>query len=160
VTPEQTTEYKRRFARALVQGKCSWDAICIAIPDSTVDRAFFAVDWPHDTEVAAIMREIQEDEEDPIHGLPSKADFDRLLWEKMQDADPSDCAKLAKVYADVRGWTKKPIEPTKQNDNTVPTVHVMMVPHYPSAADWERAAQPQQANLIAEGREIAESTTH
>lgn len=154
-TVEQELSAKKTFARELVRGVAPYEAICRAIRDESVDRVRLMIDWQRDEKVLEFRRELEDDESDEVHGLVSKAQFCRDLYAKFLEADPGDAAKLAKVYADVRGFTKKPTEVHTTTNTTNQTVQVLKVVDHGSDADWERKAVGYQKELIAKGHELA-----
>lgn len=157
---EETAEYKRRFARGIILGLQPYEAICRAIPDESVDRVNYARAWQVDETVLAFKREIEEDEGDDALGLQTRAEFcrqtERMLGQCEELRDPETFAKVAKVYADVRGWNRKPVS-TSTTEVTNVTQHVMLQSHFGSDDQWEIEAQRQQRALQTDGQAITDA---
>lgn len=90
---------------------------------------------------------------DAINTLPTKAEYAIKLWERMVGADTDDSyQKLAKLYADVRGFIDKPVDTNIQNV-TVVTPRCIEMPTHGSDDDWERKAAEQQTALMISARD-------
>ena len=147
------TDRKRKFAKALLKNpKGIYEAASLVAEDDS-ERFRIARDWPGDEEVRSLMLEIEgKSENDDILGLPSKTQFIREIWTRLESSlDSEEFVKLAKLYADVRGYVIKPTEGTA---NVTLTNKVMIVPQLPSHDVWESEARQQQKMLMVTGEEI------
>ena len=92
--------------------------------------------------LAAVKRTADEDEV-----LPSKAMLAEELWNIGTAAihDVKDRLAALKLYADIRGFVKRP-EPAQPANITNNTQNVLVVPAHGNG--WESAAIDQQAKLI------------
>lgn len=147
-------EEKVKFARLLLSEKDAFKAALLLYPDDTSHALWVADNWANDEEVLAYVAT-----HDSIDALPSKTQLARDIWERMQGIALSngkisrptadDYVKLAKLYADVRGFIEKP----QMNSNvTVVVPKAIEVPTYESDAAWEKAAAKQQQELISVSR--------
>lgn len=147
-------ELKKRFARQILRGATPWDAICLVIPDydeRASERFTLSRDWAIDEEVHALKKQILEEDGDDALGLPTREELIKDLWADIQQATGKDKAALAKVYADVRGWTQKPTDlPTNQTNITH---NVMVVKDHGSDEAWQLNAIEQQRKLVNSGNE-------
>lgn len=108
-------------------GKCSW----------------VAAYWPQDREVIAHSIALLS------HGgaadfLPTKDEAMQRVWQWTQSGPYDERIKAMRLLADIADWIPKPgtsVNVTVQN-------RVMEVPVAASDADWEQAAQTQQAQLV------------
>jgi len=140
-------ELKAEYARLLLKISDPFKAALQLFPDNTSRALRVANEWPTDSEVIAAQAELLE-EGGELSFLPTKADFARHLWDKMQEErlSPEDYAKLGKLYADVRGFIEKP-QTTINNNNNVTNNRVMVVRENGSDEDWEAKLRKQQDNL-------------
>lgn len=140
-------ELKAEYARLLLKISDPFKAALQLFPDNTSRALRVANEWPNDPEVMAAQADLL-DEDGELSYLPTKADFARNLWDKMQEdrIAPEDYAKLGKLYADVRGFIEKP-QTTINNNNNVTNNRVMVVRENGSDEDWEAKLRKQQDNL-------------
>lgn len=147
-------EQKRKFAKLFLErGMSPNQAFPIALgifgEGETAKAMHAAMNWQFDAEVLQFIEELKEAGDD-LDLLPSKADLARDIWAKLQGVntmlDPEGYAKLAKLYAEVRGFIEKP--QTNQNVQVVVAPKVIEVPAYSSAEDWESASAKQQTELL------------
>jgi hypothetical protein len=147
-------EEKAAFAVGLLKQPNDPFKVALSLfPDNTNRALWVAHNWPHDAEVKAEQERLAN--EDGGDFLPSKADLARAIWQKMEGTTNSegrvivptteDYAKLAKLYAEVRGFIEKP--------GTGPQVNVIVpraieVPTHGSNEAWEAAAEIQQRELL------------
>ncbi len=91
--------------------------------------------------------------------LPGKGDLARDIWQRMQGTTlpngvtipptPEEYAKLAKLYADVRGFIEKP----QTNVNVTTNVNrVVEMPVFANESEWEAEAARQQRELLENAR--------
>lgn len=141
-------ELKAEFAKLLLKTPNDpFKAALLLFPDNTSRALRVANEWPADPEVMAAQAELLE-EDGELAYLPTKADFARKIWDKMDEERlaPEDFAKLGKLYADVRGFIEKPQTNINTNVNNV-TNRVMVVRESQSDADWEAKLRKQQEDL-------------
>lgn len=140
-------ELKAEYARLLLKHSDPFKAALQLFPDNTSRALRVANEWPNDPEVMAAQADLL-DEDGELSYLPTKADFARNLWDKMQEdrIAPEDYAKLGKLYADVRGFIEKP-QTTINNNNNVTNNRVMVVRENGSDEDWEAKLRKQQEGL-------------
>lgn len=139
---------KAKFARLLLKEPSDPFAVALKVfPDDTKRSLWVANNWPADPEVLGLQEKATEDEGE-LAFLPTKGQLCRGIWEKMQDkyTDPDTYTKLAKVYAEVRGFIEKPQIAVNTNVQNV-TNKVMIVRESGSDAEWERKLLEQQARL-------------
>jgi len=77
-------------------------------PDNVNLACRMAIEWPKDSTVLNHLKDLRESGED-INLLPNKTDLARAIWSKMehQRISNDDFTKLAKLYAEVRGYIAK-----------------------------------------------------
>jgi len=141
-------ELKAEFARLLLKSPSDpFKAALMLFPDNTNRALRVANDWPADPEVMAAQAALLE-EDGELSFLPTKADFARKIWDKMDEERlaPEDFAKLGKLYADVRGFIEKPQTNINNNVNNV-TNRVMVIRESESNDDWEAKLRKQQEDL-------------
>lgn len=153
-TPNESEE-KAAFAALLLKTPTEpFKAALALFPDNTSRALWVANHWVNDPEVLAAQKRNKE-EFGEFAGLADKVDLARDIWQRMQGTttpdgrqiipSPDDYAKLAKLYAEVRGFIEKP--------QTGPAVQVVFpraieVPTHGSNEDWEAAAAKQQRELL------------
>lgn len=124
-------------------------------PTNTNRALWVATNWPKDHIVKKHIAEILE-EQGEFAGLAGKADLARDIWQRMQgfvtesghviQPKAEDYVKLAKLYAEVRGFIEKPA--TNQTIITGVAQKVIESPVHASDEDWEKAAAIQQQELL------------
>lgn len=143
------SELKVEFAKLLLKEPTDPFVVALKLFPENVNRALkVAVEWPGDSEVKAAQEKLLSEVEDEFSLLPTKASFSNLILAKMGEAAPDDFAKLAKVYADVRGF----IEKASTNVNTGNTVvnKVMIVKDNGTDDEWSAKLLKQQEKLVSE----------
>src|SRR6187431_1445418 len=97
-------EKKEKFARALIDLVEPFKAALYICNDMPTQYALkIATEWPNDPEVKGFIKAIK-DKEQSIDNLPNKKDLAEDIWARMESCRfPEDYAKLAKLYAEVRG---------------------------------------------------------
>lgn len=125
-------------------------AALLVFPTNTPKALWTATNWPLDAEVLKLKRDL-EDEFGEASFLPSKNELARDIWEKAKSTgDPYAYERLAKLYADVRGFIEKPN--VAQTNIQMIAPKVIQVVNHGSDADWEKAAQKQQSELLSVSR--------
>lgn len=140
-------EEKEQFAKFLLEVADPFKAaLQLFTEQSDLHKALkVATEWPHDKDVKNFIKKIKENE-DSIDTLPSKKELAQSIWEKMEVCKyPKDYAKLAKLYAEVRGFIEKPDNKPIVNINQN---RVMVVKDLGTAEDWENKAAKQQRDLL------------
>lgn len=144
-------EQKRKFAKLFLErGMSPNTAFQIALgifgEGETSKAIKAAMNWQADPQVLEFIDEIKAAGED-LELLPSKADLARDVWARLKDEpDSENYAKLAKLYAEVRGFIEKP--QTNQNLQIVVAPKVIEVPVYQNAEAWENDSAKQQNELL------------
>lgn len=144
-------EEKAAFAALLIRSPTQpFEAALEIISDpDDIGRALkAATEWPLDPEVIAFKKELLKGDGE-LNFLPSKADFAKLIWEKMEGKfiDIEDFTKLGKLYADVRGFIVKPETNVVVNNSKIEN-KVIVVKDLGSNDDWENKAVLQQKALL------------
>lgn len=148
-------EEKAAFAIGLLKQPNEPFKVALSIfPDNTNRALWVAHHWPNDPAVKAEQKRVADDD-NAGDFLPSKGDLARAIWQKMEGSTNSegrvivpimeDYVKLAKLYAEVRGFIEKP--------GTGPAVNVIIpraieVPTHGTNDEWEAAAERQQRELL------------
>lgn len=149
------SEEKAAFAALLLKTPNEpFKAALALFPDNTSRALWVANHWVADPEVLAAQKNLK-DTLGEFAGLADKSELARSIWERMQGTQTADgrtipptaddFAKLAKLYAEVRGFIEKP--------QTGPAVQVIVpraieVPTHGTAEEWEAAAAKQQRELL------------
>jgi hypothetical protein len=147
-------EEKKEFAALLIREVDPFKVGNILFPEN-INRALKVANfWPNDPEVKAEIAKLKK-ESGGIACLPDKTDLARDIWVKMQGmilpngtvvpllAD--DYAKLAKLYAEVRGFIDK--TPAATNVNVI-LPKAIEVPTFNSDEEWATAAEKQQREIL------------
>lgn len=124
-------------------------------PTNTNRALWVATNWPKDEIVKKYISDIVEDQGE-FAGLAGKGELARDIWQRMQGyitengvavvPCAEDYVKLAKLYAEVRGFIEKPSANQTIITGVVPKVIESRV--YASDEDWEKAAAMQQQELL------------
>lgn len=152
---DDNTKRKKLFAESLIRNpKDPFKAALEVFPDNTHKALWAANYWVNDAEVISFKNKILETT-DEFSFLPSKADLANDIWQRMQGAgfiqgktvpvSADEYAKLAKLYAEVRGFIDKP--QTTINTNVV-IPKAIEVPVHENLEEWEKAAVTQQTDLL------------
>lgn len=153
--PESVSEEKAAFAALLLRHRDPFKAATILHPDNTNRALWIAAHFPKDAEFLAIMEKMQESI-DPMDLLPGKAELAQSIWDRMTGklddgkkgyVSADDFGKLAKLYAEVRGFIEKP-STTINNNNNVIVPKAIEVPTHGTDEEWERAALKQQEESL------------
>uniref|UniRef100_A0AAU7YTF4 Terminase small subunit n=1 Tax=Stenotrophomonas phage vB_SmaS_QH3 TaxID=3229738 RepID=A0AAU7YTF4_9CAUD len=151
------SEEKAAYAALLLKERDPFKAALQLFPDNTNRALWVANHWPNDDEVKAEQTRLSNEEGDSF--LLSKREFLQDIEQRMRGTvypngavippTPEEYAKLAKLYADVRGFIEKP--QTNVNVNNI-MQRVVEVPVFQSESEWEAAAAKQQRELLNNAR--------
>lgn len=153
-------EIKAAFAAALLKDpsnpfKAAMSVIGDEDPGNVSDAAYMANHWVKDPVVVNEMQRLQS-KEGELAFLPTKADLARKIWDlSNKPIDPSESAKLLKLYGEVMGFIEKPGTNVNVDARNL-SRNVMVVRSHASAESWEEKARNQQKGLTSDG----ESTRH
>jgi len=147
-------QQKAEYANLLLKERDPFKAAILLFPANTNRALWVANHWPHDPVVKEFQKSLLS-ASDELDFLPTKAELARDIWEKMKGVttsegrqiapSPDEYSKLAKLYADVRGFIEKP----QNNQNiTVVIPKAIEVPTHGTNAEWEAAAATQQRELL------------
>ena len=144
------SELKKKFAFILLEEKNPFKAALRLFPEdeeNTGEALRIAHTWPGDEDVLKYQEKFIEEGLD-LKLLPSKAELAKDVWDRMQSfvAD-EDYVKLAKLYADIRGFIEKP--GTQVNVQNVSN-KVMVVREKENDEIWGKGLIEQQERLISE----------
>lgn len=158
MSEQNESQEKAAYAALLLKERDPFKAALQLFPNNTNRALWVANHWPIDPEVieakAALMADAGE-----MGFLPGKAELANDIWQRMQGTQTADgrtipptaeeYAKLAKLYADVRGFIEKP----QTNVNVVNNIpRVVEMPVFADESEWEAAAARQQRELLANAR--------
>lgn len=147
-------EEKAAYAALLLKDPDPFRAALTLFPDNTNRALWVANHWPKDEEVKTLISKVKENN-DEMDFLPGKADLARDIWDRMKGKRPDGSTippdsesytKLAKLYAEVRGFIEKPAAPIVNNNVIVP--RAIEVPTHGTTEEWELAAEKQQRELL------------
>lgn len=142
------SEEKAAYAALLLKERDTFKAALSLFPNNTNRALWVANHWPNDAEVKAEQKRLT-DEGGDMAFLPGKGDLARDIWQRMQGTTPEEYAKLAKLYADVRGFIEKP----QTNVNVTTNVNrVVEMPVFANESEWEAEAARQQRELLENAR--------
>lgn len=152
------SEEKAAYAALLLKERDPFKAALSLFPNNTNRALWVANHWPNDAEVKAEQKRLT-DEGGDMAFLPGKGDLARDIWQRMQGTalpngvtippTPEEYAKLAKLYADVRGFIEKP----QTNVNVTTNVNrVVEMPVFANENEWEAEAARQQRELLENAR--------
>lgn len=150
-------EEKAAYAALLLKERDPFKAALQLFPDNTNRALWVANHWPNDDEVKAEQTRLSNEEGDSF--LLSKREFLQDIEQRMRGTvypngavippTPEEYAKLAKLYADVRGFIEKP----QTNVNVTTNIQrVVEVPVFQDESSWEAAAAKQQRELLNNAR--------
>lgn len=149
------SEEKAAYAALLLKENDPFKAALSLFPNNTNRALRVANEWPKDDEVKAEVKRLRESD-DVMSLLPDKADLARDIWQRMQGATlpngvvipptADEYSKLAKLYAEVRGFIEKPSAPSQNVTVVVPKA--IEVPTHGTNEEWELAAERQQRELL------------
>lgn len=151
------SEEKAAYAALLLKERDPFKAALQLFPDNTNRALWVANHWPNDEEVKAEQTRLSNEEGDSF--LLSKREFLQDIEQRMRGTvypngavippTPEEYAKLAKLYADVRGFIEKP----QTNVNVTTNIQrVVEVPVFQDESSWEAAAAKQQRELLNNAR--------
>ena len=146
-----TDEQERAAFAALILHKypARNDAFKAAIevhPDNTPRALYLSQTVRDDPAFLAELEAARGDASDEDL-LPTKAELARELWNKLKNTPmfPDDYVKVAKLYADIRGFIEKPSEASKGGNVFVSGV--MEVTNHGTDDEWEAKLKVQQSKL-------------
>lgn len=152
---DKESEEKAAYAALLLRERDPFKAALSLFPDNTNRALWVANHWPNDSVVKAEQTRLRADDGE-MSFLPDKAALAADIWAKMQGTElpngvvipptADEYSKLAKLYADVRGFIEKPSAPSQNVTVIVPKA--IEVPNHGSNEDWEAAAERQQRELL------------
>ena len=151
------SEEKAAYAALLLKERDPFKAALQLFPDNTNRALWVANHWPNDDEVKAEQTRLSNEEGDSF--LLSKREFLQDIEQRMRGTvypngavippTPEEYAKLAKLYADVRGFIEKP----QTNVNVTTNVNrVVEMPVFANESEWEAEAARQQRELLENAR--------
>ena len=151
------SEEKAAYAALLLKERDPFKAALQLFPDNTNRALWVANHWPNDDEVKAEQTRLSNEEGDSF--LLSKREFLQDIEQRMRGTvypngavippTPEEYAKLAKLYADVRGFIEKP----QTNVNVTTNVNrVVEMPVFANENEWEAEAARQQRELLENAR--------
>lgn len=156
MTDEQNQ--KAAFAALLLREPQPFKAALMIFPDNTNRALRIANEWPNDPEVKAEMDRLVNDEAESL--LMTKAQFLLSLEQRMKGTvypdglvvplNTDDFTKVAKLYAETRGFIEKP--QTNVNVQAAIVHRVIESPVFPSEHAWEMESERQQRELLANAR--------
>lgn len=141
-------EQKAAFAVQLLKNPNDpFRAALVVVPNDTRFALHIATYWVNDPEVLSFKDDLlKEDGEQAF--LPDKAALLRAVWDRAHKpgVDDTDFARLAKLYAEVRGFVEKP--GVNINTHTNIDNRVMVVTNMGTVDEWETKLINQQRNLV------------
>ena len=151
------SEEKAAYAALLLKERDPFKAALSLFPNNTNRALWVANHWPNDAEVKAEQSRLSEEEGDSF--LLSKREFLQDIEARMKGTTlpngvtvpptPDEYSKLAKLYADVRGFIEKP----QTNVNVTTNVNrVVEMPVFANENEWEAEAARQQRELLENAR--------
>lgn len=154
-------ELKSAFAAELLKTPNDPFKAALAVFGADTGRALRAAhEWAKDPEVMAEQARLKG-ELGEMAFLPDKSELARVIWERMQGTTyangstipttAEEFAKLAKLYAEVRGYIEKPT--TNINNNVITANKVMVVKDHGDNDTWAKRLREQQKGLTS-------ATTH
>lgn len=143
---ETERKLKGDFAAALIREKLPFKAALIVCPGDVGAALRMSVEWLVDDEVLAIKASLLADTDELLF-LPTKADLSREIWERMDSPNlcHDDFTKMAKLYAEVRGFIDKAKEGSGGFAKLIPSV--MRVTDHGSDDEWKEKIKSQQKKL-------------
>lgn len=150
---ENEKEIKTVYALKLLEVSDPFVAALALFPDNTEKALFIASQWAGLPEIKEIQSGILS--KDEFAGVPTRSGLAKDIWDKMQGSNVGgmlikptidEYVKLAKLYAEVRGYIEKPS--TTINNNNVIAPRVIEVPIAENLDEWEIAASKQQSELL------------
>lgn len=149
---------KAAFAALLLKEPQPFKAALLLFPENTNRALRVAHEWPTDPEVQAEMNRLLTEEADSL--LMTKPQFLMALEQRMKGVtyadgtnvplNTEDFVKVAKLYADTRGFIEKP--QTNVNVQAAIIHRVIESPVFPSEHAWEIESERQQRELLANAR--------
>lgn len=139
---------KVRYAALLLKHPNDYFAAALELyPGDTSKALLIMRDWPTDPIVIDAKFAKLEDVGE-LAMLPDKAMLARKVWDLLDrtEMEPEEFVKVAKLYAEIRGYIEKP--GLTVNNNTQVNNRVMVIKDLGTDAEWESTAAAQQRNLL------------
>lgn len=140
-------EAKARFGALLL--KTPNDAFGAALklyPGDTSRCLIIARSWPTDPIVVDAMTGKVE-REGELAQLPDRVELAKKVWDRLNgEMEPEEFVKVAKLYAEIRGYIEKP--GVTVNNNTQVNNRVMVIKDLGTDAEWEAKSAKQQRELL------------
>ena len=146
---------KLAFAALLLKAKTPEEAFSAARdiePDEIGRALWIAHHWPHDEAVKAEMVRLKKTGAEEAD-LPTLADLAKNVWHLATHGCHDERIKASKLYAEMRGFIKKPDTGVSVNVNNN---RVMVIREKGTNEEWEDGVAKQQAALI----QAANATKH
>lgn len=138
---------KRQFAEFLSKLSDPYKAAHRIFPEDTKLAIQAAREWPTDRTVIDFLNEKSLSKDD-VDELPTKADLARCVWDRMNEpmTENEDFVKMAKLYAEIRGFVEKPKDGAQVNVQNVS--NVLVVKENGDFDNWSNGLAQQQERLI------------
>lgn len=146
-------EEMQEFARLLFKGKTPFEAANLMHPNNINRACFIAIEWPKDARFNAIKDTLKGDTGDSH--LMDRTGLLEVVSDRLQGTrydngqviplTPDEFVKVAKLFAEIRGYIEKP---GVSINNNVVMPRVMAVPSQGNDAEWEAALANQQQQLL------------
>lgn len=158
MSEQNENQEKAAYAALLLKERDPFKAALQLFPNNTNRALWVANHWPNDHEVKAEQNRLTK-EGGEMSFLPGKAELASDIWQRMQGTTlangvtipptPDEYSKLAKLYADVRGFIEKP-QTSVNVVNNIP--RVVEMPVFADESEWETEAARQQRELLENAR--------
>lgn len=146
-TPAEVDAYKRLYAAAMLRNPDNVYEAALELFEGNTAQAFRAVNlWTFDPDVIRYKRELKDEMGEEAF-LPTKGEFCKLLWSRMQYSDDDNFHKIADVYAKTRGFYPEKNGANVEEMNVVNKV--MVIRDHGSDTSWSQGMLNQQALLQA-----------
>lgn len=157
-TSVNEAEEKLAYASLLLTERDPFKAALALFPNNTNRALWVAVNWSKDQEVKAEQARLVDEESDSF--VLSKRELLQDIEQRMKGTTypngnvvpttADEYAKLAKLYADIRGFIDKPAAVNVNTSVIVP--RAIEVPTHGTNEQWEIAAETQQRELLSVSR--------
>jgi hypothetical protein len=110
---------------------------------------YAAQNWPNDAYVLKVQEQLLDERGEDAFSI-TRSNLARMVQTEADSCHDKDIKlKYLKFLAELKGWIG-----TESKGSTITAQNVMIVQNNGSDQDWERAAQAQQEQLIAEAKII------
>lgn len=142
--------YKNEYAKQLLKSGDPFKAALVIFPDNVSRALRVANEWATCSVVRSKMDELISSASDECDFLPTKADLSRIVWDKLNHESTSndDFTKMAKLYAEVRGFIEKPQTNIQQNNISQTNNNIMVIKDKGTNDEWETKLRRQQEKLV------------